>query len=126
MTHWLFTFVFLIVWSSSGLAQKVTQAYQPPGPYAARKNLVFCCRALPQKIHFCKDILGDRQAHKICIPCSYRLEMGPDPIRKYFRPAVNKRSKMRFFDPRGKILENFEFIGGNFPNPEVADLPEQQ
>jgi len=27
-----------------------------------------------------------------------------------------------FFDPKGKKLKNLVFLGGNFPNPEVADM----
>jgi len=70
------------------------------------------------------------------------LEMGPDPTRAYFWPAVNKRPtwlwpgyfltwpKAIFFDPRGKKLKNLTFLGEIFeiqtqaingwPNPTQA------
>jgi len=59
--------------------------------------------------------------------CLY-LEMGPDPTRAYFWPAVNKRltrlwpeyfltwPKEIFFTRREKI-EKFDIFSENFPNP---------
>jgi len=55
-----------------------------------------------------------------------KLEMGPDPTRAYFWPAVNKRPtrlwpryfstrpKEIFFDPKGKKLKNLTFLGEIF------------
>jgi len=54
----------------------------------------------------------------------FKLEMGPDPTRAYFWPAVNKRPtqvlsdptqpKVIFFDPKGKKLKNLPFLGEIF------------
>jgi len=56
----------------------------------------------------------------------FLLDMGPDPIRAYFWPAVNKRSAQLwsgyfptrpeaiFFDPKGKKLKNLTFLGEIF------------
>jgi len=56
-------------------------------------------------------------------------EMGPDPARTYFWPAVNKRPTRLwpeyfltrpddiFFLPKGLNIEIFDIFRGNFPNP---------
>jgi len=58
------------------------------------------------------------------------IELGPDPTRAYFWPAVNKRpthlwpgyllnGPKRFFWPEGLKIFNFDLFTGNFPNPNT-------
>jgi len=55
---------------------------------------------------------------------TWTLEIGPDPTRAFFWPAVNKRptrvlsdlTRSKFFWPEGKKMEKFDIFRGNFPN----------
>jgi len=60
-------------------------------------------------------------------PQTNRLEMGPDPTRAYFWPAVNKRltclrpwyfltQHEESFLTQSKKIEKFDIFTGNFPN----------
>jgi len=61
-----------------------------------------------------------------------QLEMGPDPTRAYFWPAVNKRPtrlQPGYFltRPEGKKIEKFDVFRGNFnPNHKWLTRPEPQ
>jgi len=60
---------------------------------------------------------------KFCL-IALLVEMGPNPTRAYFWPAVNKRPtgfdpgtfrpEAIFFDPKGKKLKNLTFLGDIF------------